>query len=91
MDSVASVVRIGAIRPFATMRPLTAPQAAPSASTTRSHRNGPAPAPVTRVAVTATQRLTMPPTDRSMPPVSTTRLWPIATNTSGRVVLRMDR
>ena len=33
----------------------------------------------------------MPPTDRSMPPVSTTRLWPIATNTSGSVVLSSDR
>jgi hypothetical protein len=84
----ASVARNGGMRRRATARPLTSPTPTPTASMAAIPRTAlPGKAPPASVMTFAPATLasaTVAVTDRSMPPVTRTSVWPSATARRGR-------
>lgn len=75
---MASVITIGGTRSHTTPAAFTAPTSALSSSATTT-AVVPPPAPEATLAHTTADSATTPDTDRSMPLIMTTRVWPTAT------------
>ena len=78
MFSVPSVTMKGGRRILVTSPPLRAPKAAHTASPSRIARNGLRPETTASLAITTAPRAMTAPSERSMPAVRMTSVWPMA-------------
>ena len=90
MASTARVTMNGFMLSTVTAKPLKAPQAAPSSDAARDRSRRPARARAAAARSTTPVKATTEPGDRSMPPVTITKVSPIATMPISEVASRID-
>ena len=77
MPMVPSVTMNGTMPSLVTSKPFSAPKSAPDATPPSADRAGPMPARSITAVITDASAMTEP-TDRSMPPLTITRVIPVA-------------